>query len=181
MFLKFLKLSVAMVFLTIHIYAQSDTSLESLPSNSFEGIYKKKYPDLNYTYDSLSQTHDYSNNWDFDGDGKKDKLLFVGNGATHLYFHLQIWLSSDKKTYTFPFLAIDLPIFAKEIKLDNEGKPEISQQFVVANFDADKLPEIYISLDEKSTIPQNWKNKGLSSHQIIVDYSKGRLELKNYR
>lgn len=177
---KFLKLLVFIIFWTFCVYSKSKTSLQSLPSNSYKEIYKKKYPKLNYSYNENTQTHDYSNNWDFDGDGKKDKLFFIGDGGAHLYFHLQIWLSSDKNTYDFPFLVIDNPFLNKEIELDSKGKPNTFQQFVVANFDTDKLPEIYINLDKQSEIPNNWKKRGLTSHQVIVDYSKGKLELKNY-
>ena len=173
-------LFILCVLLTNVSLAQSDLILE-VPSNSYEKIYKKKYSNLNYSYNSYTQTHDYSNNWDFDGDGKKDKLFFIGDGGAHLYFHLQIWLSSDKKTYCFPFLAIDNPLLDKEVKLDSKGKPNTFQQFVVADFDTDKLPEIYINLDKQSEIPNNWKKRGLTSHQVIVDYSNGRLDLKNYR
>ena len=172
-------LFILFVLLTNISLAQSDLILE-VPSNSYEKKYKTKYPNLNYSYNDHSQTHDYSNNWDFDGDGKKDKLFFIGDGGAHLYFHLEIQLSSDKKTYNFPFLAIDNPFLYKEAKLDNKGNPDIFQQFVVADFDDDKLPEIYINLDKQSEIPNKWKKKGLNSQLVIVDYSKGRLNLKNY-
>jgi hypothetical protein len=160
----------------------SNNSLQSLPSNSFKKEYKTKYPNLNYSYNDLSQTHDYSNNWDFDGDGENDSLFFIGNGGAHLYFHLQLRLSSDSKKYDFPLLEIDIPYLYnyKGIELD-EGKPDVLHQFMIADFDDDKLPEIYISLDRQSEIPDDWKKKGLTSHQVIVDYSNGKLELKNYR
>lgn len=167
---------------------QSDSSLTSnlndstefVQNNSFERAYKKEYPNLNYSYNDHSQTHDYSNNWDFDGDGKNDSLFFIGSGGAHLYFHLQLWLSSDNKKYDFSFLNIDFPNLFIKLELDKEGKPISFQQFVVGNFDDDKLPEIYINIDENSEIPQKWKAKGLTSHQVIVNFSKGKLVLKNY-
>lgn len=180
MLIKSLKLIGAVVLFATRIFAQSNDISQSLPSNSYEEIYRTKYPDLNYTYEVLSQTHNYSNNWDFDGDGVKDQLFFIGNGAVHLYFHLKICLSSNKKAHIFPFLEIDNPFFDKKVELDNEGKPSMIQQFVVADFDDDKLLEVYIQLNEKSKIPQKWKAKGLSSNRVIVDYSKGKLDLKNW-
>lgn len=174
------RLFIMFILLTNISLAQSDSIIE-VPSNSFERAYKKEYPDLNYSYNDLSQTHDYSNNWDFDGDGKNDSLIFIGNGGAHLYFHLQLRLSSDSKKYDFPFLAIDFPNLFTELELDSEGMPNTVQQFVVADFDDDKLPEIYISLDRQSEIPDDWKKKGLTSRLVIVDYSNGRLNLKNYR
>ena len=172
-------LFILFVLLTNISLAQSGL-IHEVASNSYAEIYKKKYLTLNYFYNIDTQTHDYSDNWDFDGDGKNDSLFFIGNGGVHLYFHLEIQLSSDKKTYNFPFLAIDNPFLYKEIKLDNNGNPDIFRQFIVANFDDDKLPEIYINLDRQSEIPHKWKKKGLTSHLVIIDYSNGRLDLKNY-
>ncbi|MDP2162166.1 MAG: VCBS repeat-containing protein [Flavobacterium sp.] len=172
-------LLILFVLLTNISLAQSDSIIE-VPSNSFEKVYKTKYPNLHYSYNDLSQTHDYSNNWDFDGDGKNDSLFFIGNGGVHLYFHLQLRLSSDRQTYDFPFLAIDFLNLFTELELDNEGMPNIIQQFVVADFDDDKLPEIYINLDRQSKIPHKWEKKRLTSHLVIIDYSNGRLDLKNY-
>lgn len=49
-------------------------------SNSFEASYRKSNPDLKYSYDNISQIHNYSNNWDLDNDGIKDEVYFVETG-----------------------------------------------------------------------------------------------------
>lgn len=180
MYFRNLKLIAGLLVLYTNLYSQSDTSDQSLPSNSFEEIYKIRHPKLKYAYNSLTQTHAYSDNWDFDGDGKKDKLLFVGDGGVHLYYHLQLWLSSEKKTHDFPSLAIDYPFLFNKIDVNIQGETNSLVQFVVANFDTDELPEIYINLN-KENAPNKCKSKKLSSYQMIIDYRKNSLVLINFR
>ena len=79
------------------------------PTNSFSESYKNT--DIHYSYDEASQTHDYSGNWDFDGDGIADKLLFVGNGGAHLQFWPTFYLSSNDSVFSFPALSADMPIY----------------------------------------------------------------------
>ena len=69
------------------------------PTNSLKEGYLKKRPNLKYSYEKVKQTHDYSNNWDFDGDNVKDELYFIGNVGAHLYYQLRVILSSNKKVY----------------------------------------------------------------------------------
>ena len=79
------------------------------PTNSLSELYKNT--DIHYSYDEASQTHDYSGNWDFDGDGIADKLLFVGNGGAHLQFWPTFYLSSNDSVFSFPSLPTDMPIY----------------------------------------------------------------------
>lgn len=65
-----------------------------IPSNSFENEYRISNPTLNYSYDEISQIHNYSNNWDFDNDGIKDQIYFVGTSGAHVYYFLRVVLSS---------------------------------------------------------------------------------------
>src|SRR6185503_11589353 len=92
--------------------SQTDTT-----ANSFEILYKKTNPTLNYKYDQSNQIHDYSDNWDFDMDGKNDQLLFIGTGGAHLYFYLRIILSSDSIVRNYPFIDLDMPILPASDKL----------------------------------------------------------------
>ena len=79
------------------------------PTNSFSELYKNT--NIHYSYDEESQTHDYSGNWDFDGDGIADKLLFVGNGGVHLQFCPTFYLSGNDSVFSFPALPTDMPIY----------------------------------------------------------------------
>ena len=54
-----------LIFLPSSVCSQSDTI-----TNSFGKIYKKYNLCINYKYIVEKQIHDYSNNWDFDKDGK---------------------------------------------------------------------------------------------------------------
>jgi hypothetical protein len=56
------------------------------PGNTYADALRAKYPELIYSYIDSVQTHDYSGNWDLDGDGEKDGVYFIGNGGVHLFF-----------------------------------------------------------------------------------------------
>jgi len=75
-------------------FSQDIDTLE-IPSNSFENVYRISNPTLKYSYDEISQIHNYSHNWDFDNDGIKDELYFVGTGGAHIYYFIGVILSSD--------------------------------------------------------------------------------------
>ena len=92
-------------------------SQSGMPSNSFEASYKKTNPTINYKYDSLRQIHDYSNNWDFDEDGKPDQVYFVGTGGAHLYYFLRVILSTDNLVRDFSFIQSDFPVLPSAHKL----------------------------------------------------------------
>ena len=163
------------------VKAQQDSTAPQV-FNSYKNIYANSNPTLLYSYTGSTQTHDYSGNWDFDKDGKKDRLYFIGNGGAHLYYHLRIVLSSDNTARDFPFLAFDLPILGNisELKKSNTGFP-VLPQFVVHDFDADGVDEIYLHLDTMHCpIPRKWKRKGLTSPYILVKYKNQQLLLKNF-
>lgn len=164
--------------------AQSDVTFEKL-SNSYEKVYDTLYPTLNYSYHEGSHTHDYSNNWDFDRDGKKDGLFFIGGDGAHLYFHLRIILSSDDVVRDYKFLTLDIPYLGKASELENSlpsSPPPPIPQFVVSDFDSDRVDEVYLNFDiTYSSIPDEWKKRGVSSRYILVEYENGDLLIKDYK
>jgi len=160
-------------FLSIACYAQI--------SNSYEDYYKKHYPELKYHYDDSSQTHLYADNWDFDGDGKKDSLSFVGNGGAHLYYHLKLKLSSTNITTNFSWLLLDFPVLGNVEEINMKEIP-IHPQFVVSDFDHDGLKDIYLNFDSSfGSIPDKWKKGGVNSRHILIKYKKGELIITNYK
>lgn len=185
--------SIKMKQLILHLFfllsivfcnAQSDTLSDDFPSNSFEVTFKNRKTNIEYKYIDSTQTHDYSGNWDFDLDGKTDALYFIGNGGAHLYFNLQIILSSNGKTQNFPFLLLDIPL-VEEIDYLKEQKfypPPIFPQFVVDDFDADIQDEIFINV-YKSTldiIKDDLKAYDVTSRYILIDFKDGQIELSNF-
>lgn len=163
--------------------AQPDSiNLENFPANSFAKNYHWSAPTLIYSYNDSGQTHNYSGNWDFDGDEKKDSLFFIGNGGAHLYYHLRIVLSSDKIKRDFSFLLFDLPYLGniRDIKKTaREGS--LLPQFVVHDFNSDGKEDIYLNFDNRfSSIPTGWKKRGLTSRYVLLTYKKDALILKNF-
>lgn len=153
------------------------------PTNSFKKIFEKSNPSLQYSYNEKRQVHDYSGNWDLDGDKKPDSVYFVGNGGAHLYFHLVIVLSTDPERKDFPFLVTDWPLLEPVDKLKKEGGrfvPASFPKFVVHDFDKDSLPEIYLNTDTSfAPVPAIWKKRGVTSQHVLIDYSK-KILLKNF-
>jgi hypothetical protein len=169
------------------IYGQPDTTTSQIPGNSCQSYFNNKKISIHYSYTVSTQTHDYSNNWDFDGDGETDGLYFIGTGGAHLYFYLRIVLSSDKKVQDFPFLQLDFPCLGDITELKKAGfyPPPFFPQFVIDQFSTGELGDdandkIYLHLDRSFTIPPKWKKRGVSSAYLLLRYMKGEIVIKNF-
>lgn len=137
--------------LSFSAHSQADSTNLPEPSNSFEEVLAKRHPDLKYQYHPEPALHDYSGNWDFDGDGEFDKVYFVGTGGAHLYFYFAVTLSSSKTQYVYKHIELDFPLF-EDISAhgtDNDCPPA---QFSVGDFDSDGYDEIYFQLDTPTYI-----------------------------
>lgn len=132
-----------------------------------------------YVYDSTLKTkiltYQYHDLGDLDGDGKWDSIAFIGNGGAHSYFHLRVQLSSSDTWTAYPTFSIDMPYW-------NKGKPCDSYfQFAVCDFDYDGLDEIYLNIDNPfGSIPKYLRDDGLTSEQLIVEFRKGKLVVRNF-
>lgn len=169
-------------FLTVFstkVYPQSVDSLE-IPSNSFESSYRKSNPNLMYKYDDISQTHNYSNNWDFDKDGIKDELYFVGAGGAHLYYYLKVILSTDKISREFDFIQSDFP-FLTAIDTLNMNKTPLG--FVVADLEKNLITAVIIRLDDKTY--QGNKNEltklKITTRNIAISFENGKSNYQSLK
>ena len=152
-------------------------------TNSFKGNYERTNPNLHYSYEKSTQTHNYSDNWDFDGDGIKDKLFFVGNNGVHLYFHLKVILISDNQIRNYQFIEIDYPYLGTFEELQTKNKClDIPSKFLVYDFDSDGLDEIVINLDNSTfTVFEKELNKySINSKCILLDFKGKNILLKEY-
>lgn len=166
--------TTVLLLFTSSLLAQSDSI-----SNSFDDTYKKNNPTLNYSYDPITQIHDYSGNWDLDKDGIKDRVSFVGTGGAHLYYFLRVVLSSDNKLRNFPYLISDLPVLPPTKETSNTGYNPIKSQsrLVVGDFQKNGLEQIYIRLDNASILANQkiLKQKGINTRHIILSFKNGKL------
>jgi hypothetical protein len=154
--------------------------------NSCHSYFKNKKISIRYSYRASTQTHDYSNNWDFDGDGKTDGLYFIGTGGAHLYFYLRIVLSSDKKKRNFSFLELDMPCLGSidELKNSKLYPNPAFPQFVVDDFISktnNKTDKIYLRLDKHFNLPLKWKKRGINSSCLLLKYEKGEMVLEDFK
>ena len=164
-------------------FVQAQSSL-LLPDDKYYSDYMEShYPNLEFSYKSATQTFDYSGNWDFDGDGKKDSLFFVGNKGAHVYYHLVLHLSSEERSRDFTdFMEIDDPLLMDDSALENRDKEPVSYpQFVVGDFNSDSRADIYININNGfAAIPPVWKKRGAMSLELTIICGNKHLEIKDY-
>lgn len=167
--------------LTATAHAQDTASIEQV-SNSYKESLERSHPGLHYRYIDSSQTHDYSGNWDMDGDGKADGICFMGNGGAHLYFHLRLILSSENRTQDFNWLTFDLPMPGQISDLKNSnGKLPVMPQFIVADFDTDGRQDLYLCFDDHYTsIAARWKRRGVTSRYLLLSYKRKKIVIRNF-
>jgi hypothetical protein len=145
-------------------------------TNSFEEEYKKRNQNLNYKYDSKNNVHDYSGNWDFDGDGKKDKLRFIGTSGAHLYYYLEIKLSSTNMKTKLPLVETDFPLLVNQIELQIPGS------FAIKDLTNDGFSDLLILLDEQ-TLTNNTsvlKKMHITSNLFSISFEKGKINFKDF-
>ena len=156
------------------VFSQQTDSLD-IPSNSFENNYLKSNSTLKYSYDEIYQIHNYSNNWDFDKDGIKDELYFIGTGGAHLYYFLKVVLSSDKLSREFNFIQSDFPFLTATDTL-NIKKTVLG--FVVADISKNSIPTIIVRLDN-STYYANKKEftkQKIKTRNISISFKNGKTK-----
>jgi hypothetical protein len=162
---------------TTRIYSQKDS-----PTNSYEILYGKNNPSLKYKYDNLTQTHNYSDNWDLDKDGKVDQLFFVGTGGAHLYFYLRVVLSSDNKTRDLDFIQSDDPVLPPDTETKKQDYiPEKYNTNFSIFTNKDKNICVFVKIDDSSfaTEKSQLKNKGVKTKYIVIYFKNGQTLLKD--
>ena len=159
--------------LTFTVFSQQPDTLNR-SSNSFESAYRKSNPTLTYSYDSATQTHNYSNNWDFDKDGINDEVYFVGTGGAHSYYFLKVVLSTDHKLREFDFIESDFPFLTATDTLNFDKTPV---GFVVTDIDKNSTPTIIVRLDEETFYGNNeLKKRNIKTKNIIISFENGKTK-----
>ena len=156
------------------VYSQKTDNLET-PSNSFEKNYFTTNPTLIYTYDEIFQVHNYSHNWDFDNDGLKDELYFVGTGGAHIYYFLRIVLSSDKKVRDLNFIQSDFPLLTATDTL-NSVKSRVG--FTINKLGKELTPTIILSLDESTyyTFKLELMKQKIETRNCSISFKNGETK-----
>lgn len=167
-------------------HSESDTSNGAegsedqinIVSNSYASLYTVY--NINYSYLEKSQIHDYSDNWDLDGDGILDRVMFVGNGGAHLIYRLLIYISSTDDFIFYPYLCTDMPVYSPSDSLISNVNATPS--FVVYDFNDDGKDDIYFKLINDNYIPDTLKQMGIETTKLILNYNeKDRsFDINNY-
>ena len=154
------------------------------PTNSFGEALAAKHPGLKYAYDEVRQIHNYSGNWDLDGDQKADDVLFIGDGGAHLYFHLQLKLTSESSVRDYPYIHSDMPFLETVDFLTADT--ESFRGIVVHDFNNDGIIDLlvrndgYIRTDGSYEAPKALKSKGVSSKDVVFCIERKKLVIKDW-
>lgn len=181
---QFPVLKCAVLAMVTVLVACSGTKPESnrLPTNSFADYFKEST--VKYAYHDPSQIHDYSGNWDLDGDAVPDSVKFIGNGGAHLQYHLFLHLSKAKTGKAFPWLYTDFPLLESYASLKvRDSSNNTLPKFVVHDFNGDGLKDIYLNAgDAGYPLPPQFSETGLNSPEVIVAYDQeeGGIRFGNY-
>lgn len=142
------------------------------PSNSFENDYRHTNPPLVYSYDEVTQTHDYSNNWDFDRDGVNDEVYFGGTHGAHLYFSLKVVLSADHITREFDFIQTDFPYLTATDTVDIQ---KMAYGFIVADIGENQTPSIIVRLDDQTYFANKraLKRRNITTRNALISFEDG--------
>ncbi len=128
---------------------------------------------------TISQIHNYSNNWDFDNDGIKDQIYFVGTGGAHIYYFLRIVLSSDKKVRDVNFILSDFPFLNETIKLNSE-KSNVG--FAVLNIEKELVPSIIVRLDESTfdAFKKEFMKENIKTRNSLISFKNGKMKFGSF-
>lgn len=138
-------------------------------------------PGLRCTYDSATQTYDYSRNWDFDGDGRLDRLELVGDHAAHLRYHPVVTLSGSEKTQRFTAFAIEYVCIDSIGYRSEMPSGGLFPQFMVRDFNGDGRVEIYLNVwSDWLTAAELRDRWGLSSGRLLLGFTGGKLRMSSY-
>jgi len=116
--------------------------------------------------------------YDFDNDGKADKIWTYYSRGAHCCYQIEILLSTTNKKHKLPFV------------LDGSYRPEFNlslpHQFNIKDFDNDGEPEIYmriyINRHIKYDIPEAVKQKfKIKTHYILVEFKKGKPIARDFK
>jgi hypothetical protein len=160
--------------ITFAVYSQQAENID-IPSNSFENEYRISTPALIYSYDEISQIHNYSNNWDFDNDGIKDELYFVGTGGAHIYYFLRVVLSSDKKVRDINFIQSDFPFLNENDILNSE---KTNSGFAVLNIEKELTPSIIVRLDDYTydAFKKELLKRKIETRNSLISFKNGKTK-----
>jgi len=160
------------------VYSQNAGKLD-IHINSFENEYRLSNPALIYSFDKITLIHNYSNNWDFDNDGIKDELYFVGTGGAHIYYFLRVILSSDKKVRDVNFIQTDFP-FLNETDILNSEKTNTG--FAVLNIEKELTPSIIVRLDESTyyAFKKELMKENIKSRNCLISFKNGKTKLSSF-
>ena len=118
---------------------------------------------------------DWTQRFDFDGDGRADRIEPTFTGGAHCCYRFAIILSSTGKTRRLPF-EIDGG-YVGGIDLSNPDQLDVRRD---ANGRAELFLHIATYAGHPYPLPDDWKRSfGVTSHRIAVSFPNGRLRIRN--
>lgn len=155
--------------------------LWSIAQTGIAGAINQQYlqPVYNPETRSVNPSYNYSNTWDFDLDGRKDSLVFIGNGGAHTWYYPVLLLSSGQ-SFRFRSIKLDRPYFVSGDVLEKWGK-NAGVQLVIDDLDKNGAPAIYLNFNNDwSSIPKAWKRQGVKTKYVVMHFAGGRLKVRDH-
>ncbi|GLB48769.1 hypothetical protein [Neptunitalea lumnitzerae] len=170
--MKYGLLHLILFFITYtNTYAQD--TVNPLPTNPYESFYNDNFSHLKFEYNDSLNILNLSNNWDFDGDGISDNLKFIGKGGVHLYFYLEVQLSTNNTLFKFKDLDTDMPYLGDVSELKSVKEDDLFPSFVISDFNGDGISDIYFNTSLSSNpLPQK-RNR-------LITFKNGKAMRKDF-
>jgi hypothetical protein len=120
---------------------------------------------------------DWLEQFDFDGDGLNDQVLFHYSGGAHCCYTLEVILTSNKKSVKYPF-----QMDGGYVGGVDDSRPD---QLKIEDIDRDGLPEIVVQIEtyngKSHTIPKAWqKQYGITTNKVVIEYEDGQLHTRDF-
>ncbi len=115
--------------------------------------------------------------YDFDGDGRPDRVEVRYSGGGHCCYYLRLHLTKTKRAVPLPFeldggypwgLDLSRPDHFDVRDTDGDGA-------------ADLLMEIATYGGRNEAIPEVWTRRGVHSHHVVLHFNRGRMRIENRR
>ncbi len=170
------------LLLLAYLIKVCSTTGQTVPDSSLVYNPDAKYGTYIYSPETNTKnfSYNYSNIWDLDGDKKLDSIYFIGNGGVHTYFFLRVILSSTNKTLDFLSAKVDMP-YLTVIDASKKIEKNLAIQFVVGDLNNDSISDIYLNFDNHfGEISKRWRTKGIKTKYVVLSFSKGNFQIKDY-
>lgn len=117
----------------------------------------------------------WKRSYDFDGDGKRDRVKATFSGGGHCCYLLEIQLTLNSNVYALPFELDGGYLRGLDLSRPNQFNIRLNKQGL-----AELVMQIQTYNGKSKSIPEDWRSKyGISANRIIVGFPAGVMEARD--